>query len=226
MPFHALDRHALRIGIEAFRADRDVLIDLDAAADGCGLADDDACSVVDEERFADRCAGMDVDAGPSVRVLRHHARQQRHARCVQKVRQPKGRDRREGGVAEDDLVDALCRGIAHVCRLQIGFQHAIHLGQRFYERSRHGFGVSGVGGQHGKKRGQQLRRFKKRLLAHDRFSRMARKHRVDQPVRHALRTAFECAEIACADVPLVRVAQRIRSPADQFSESVFHRQSS
>ncbi len=109
--------------LDAERAQRDALVDLDRVADRARLADHDARAMIDEEGFADLGARVDVDAGERMRVLRHDARQHRHALCVQLVRDAVGRDRLDRRVAEDDLLDAVRRRIAleggeHVLREQ------------------------------------------------------------------------------------------------------------
>ena len=85
--------------------------------------------MVDEELLADGRAGVDVDARLRVGVLGHHARQQRHAELVEHVGQAVDGDGVEAGVAEDDLVEALGRGVAPVGRAHVARGEAAHLGQ-------------------------------------------------------------------------------------------------
>ena len=59
------------VGWERFGAKCDALVEFDVSADHGGFADDDAGGVVDEESLAYFGARVDVDAGPSVAVLRH-----------------------------------------------------------------------------------------------------------------------------------------------------------
>ena len=47
-------------------------------ADDGGLADDDACGVVDEEVLADLRARVDVDTSELVGMLAHDTRDKRH----------------------------------------------------------------------------------------------------------------------------------------------------
>ena len=52
------------------------MIDQDIVADLCGLADDHAHAVVDEEPSADLRAGVDLDAGDRPGELRQESRSQ------------------------------------------------------------------------------------------------------------------------------------------------------
>ena len=85
--------------------------------------------MVNEEGIADYGAGVNVDPGQTMRVFRHHARQQRHALPVEHMCQAVGADGREGRVAEDDLVHAFRRGVALIGGNQVRLQLALDLGQ-------------------------------------------------------------------------------------------------
>ena len=104
------------------------LIDFHVLADDGGLADDDAGAMVDEEILPDGGAGMDVDAGDAVGVLRHDAGQQGHLQGVQNVRQAVDRNGKKAGIAEDDLVLAGGGGIAVKGGLHIGLNHGAQAG--------------------------------------------------------------------------------------------------
>ena len=80
------------------------LVDLHIFANDRGLANDDARAVVDEEKFTDGGAGVDVDARYAVGVLGHDAGDQRHTKAVQLVRQAVNGDGKKTGVGEDDLL--------------------------------------------------------------------------------------------------------------------------
>src|SRR4029079_19369291 len=88
---------------DAQRAEGDALVDPDAVADQRGLADDHTGSVVDEERRPDLGAGVDVDAGPAVGKLGHHAWNDYRALAEQGVGHPVHRDCIRARVAEQDL---------------------------------------------------------------------------------------------------------------------------
>ena len=70
------------VGWERFGAKCDALVEFDVPAYYGGFADDDAGGVVDEEAFAYFGAGVNVDAGPSVAVLRHNPRNKGNAEGV------------------------------------------------------------------------------------------------------------------------------------------------
>ena len=109
-------RHVL---LDAQRAERDALVELDARAEHGGLADDDARAVVDRERRADPRGRMDVDAGVAVRDLGQHARHQRHLAALQLVREPVDGGGEEAGIGEDHLVDGVRGGVAVADRLGV-----------------------------------------------------------------------------------------------------------
>ena len=125
--FDALDQRPVLPDGKALGAERHMLVKLDVLPDGRRLADHHAGAVVDEEGFPDRCAGVDVDPGEPVRVLGHHARQKRHPLQIQDVRKPVRADGGKGRIAENDLVQAACGGVAGVGRLQIGLEQPADL---------------------------------------------------------------------------------------------------
>jgi len=94
------------VGFEAFRAERDRLVEPDISTDDRSLADDDARPVIDEEAFADLGAGMNVDPGFRMGVFGDDARNHRDTKPIEPVREPVPDDRRNARKAEDDLVDA------------------------------------------------------------------------------------------------------------------------
>ena len=49
------------------------LVDLHILADHCGLTNNDTCAVVDEEIFANGSAGVNIDTGDTVGMLRHNS---------------------------------------------------------------------------------------------------------------------------------------------------------
>ena len=102
------------------------LIDLHMVADDGGLTHHDAGAVVDEEVAADGGAGVDVDAGDAVGVLRHDSRNQRHPQRIQNMGQPVDGDGKQPGVAEDDLIHAGSGGIPVKEGLHIGLGHSPH----------------------------------------------------------------------------------------------------
>ena len=89
------------------------MIDGAVVADLGGLADDDAGAVVDEEVLADGGAGVDVDAGETVGVLGHDARDEGHLQQVQLMCQAVDHDGVETGVGEDNFVGVERCRVAH-----------------------------------------------------------------------------------------------------------------
>src|SRR5206468_3106024 len=133
--------HAAR---QAERAQGDALVELDVVPEHARLADHDARAVVDEERLADLGAGVYVDAGVRVRVLRHDARQHGHALAVELVRDAVGGDGLDRRVAEDDLFDAVSGGIALEGGDYVLGEERADCGHLAQERERHGLGPVGV----------------------------------------------------------------------------------
>ena len=136
VPLLVAEDVAVLVAGEAQGAERHALVDLHPVADVGRLADDDARAVVDEEPPADRGAGVDVDARLAVGVLGHHPRDQRHAQLEQLVRDPEDGDRREAGVAEEDLVEVLRGGVAVEGRLDVLGQDLPQLGDRVEQPDR------------------------------------------------------------------------------------------
>ncbi len=89
---------------KAQRAECDPLIDFDVAVDDAGFADDDAGSVVDEERRADLGTGVNIDSGVGMRPLRHHTRDVGDVGFVEFVGETVDGDCFQAGIAEDDFV--------------------------------------------------------------------------------------------------------------------------
>ena len=122
----------------AERAERHALIELDVVADDRRLADDDAGAVVDEEIFADLRAGVDVNAGRTVGILAHDARDERNLALVELVRYAVDEDRVQAGVGEDDLLLAAGGGVAvEVCG-HVLHEHGLDLRQAAQEAVAHG----------------------------------------------------------------------------------------
>ena len=106
----------------------DTLIDLHMVADDGGLTHNDAGAMVDEEVFADGGAGMDVDTGDGMGVLRHDPRQHRNAQIVQNVGQPVNGDGEQTRIAENDLIHAVGCRVAGIKGLHIGLGYGTDLG--------------------------------------------------------------------------------------------------
>src|SRR5208337_5148805 len=76
------------------------------SADGGGFADHHARPMIDEERLANRSAGIDIDAGVAVRHLGHHTGEERHSHQVEPVRQALHGNGLHARVAEQNLLMA------------------------------------------------------------------------------------------------------------------------
>ena len=111
------------------RAQRHALIQLDVAADDRRLADDDAGAVVDEEPRADLGAGVDIDTGAAVGVLRHDAGDHGNLPQVQLVGDAVDEDGEQAGVGEDDLLPVGGGGVAVKRGLDVRQQHLLDVGQ-------------------------------------------------------------------------------------------------
>ena len=100
------------------------------AADGGGLADDDAGAVVDEEMRSDGGAGMDVDAGDTVGIFGHHAGENGDAHGIELVGDAEDADGFKRRIGQHDLVRAFRGGVALVSGLYVRFQRGLDLRQR------------------------------------------------------------------------------------------------
>ena len=136
MPLDALDEGSVLADLKALGAQGHMLVQLDIAADGGRLTDDDTGAVIDEKRIPDLSAGMDVDPGQAVGILRHHARQKGYPVNVQHMRQTVGADGLEGRIAEDDLVHAFCRGIPLIGGDKVGLELASDLRKVLKQRGK------------------------------------------------------------------------------------------
>ena len=101
-----LEQVAAVVGGEALGAEGDALVEPDVLTDDASLADHDARAVIDEEARSNARAGVDIDAGRLVSQLGDHSRNERHAQCVQLVRDAMVADGRHAYVREHRLVDA------------------------------------------------------------------------------------------------------------------------
>src|SRR5688572_11283967 len=124
------------VDLEALRAERHALVERDAITDDRGLADHDAGAVVDEELAADRRAGVDVDAGPPVRVLGDEARQQRHVERIEDVRDAMARDREHAGVGVERLDGMTAGRVVAPGRARVVEDPLAQLRQLFEQRVR------------------------------------------------------------------------------------------
>ena len=105
------------------------MVELDVSADYGGLADDDAGGVVDEEAFAYFGAGVKVDAGPSVAVLRHDPGDKGNAHGVEFVGQALDGDGLEARIAEDHFFLSEAGGVAVVGGLDVGLDEGSDFGE-------------------------------------------------------------------------------------------------
>src|SRR6266540_63557 len=97
----------------------DALIDAHALSDDRRFADDDSGAVIDEEPLADRCTGVDVDAGLLVGVLGDHAGDDAGTLTQEPIGHAVTNDGVEPRVAEDDLVGSGGGGVALVGGLDV-----------------------------------------------------------------------------------------------------------
>ena len=133
-----LSRQAGVTGSGGQGAQRYALIQLHMAADHRRLADNDARAVVDEEPRADLCAGVDVDTGAAVGVLRHHPGDHGDVPQVQLVGDAVYEYGEQAGIGEDDLLLVRGRRVAvkggldvrHQCLLDTGQLLQYLMGQR------------------------------------------------------------------------------------------------
>ncbi len=104
-------------------------------ADDGRLSDHDAGSVIHEEIFADRRAGMNIDSRMAVRIFRHHAGNQRNAQEKQLVCDAVRGDRHESRITQDDFRFIVRRRISLEKGLQIRVEIFPHLRNALQERN-------------------------------------------------------------------------------------------
>ena len=131
------------------------MVELDAFADGCRLANYRAGAVIDKKMRADGCARVQVHARMAVGPFGHDARDQLNTLAVQHVCQSLHRDGLDERVRHDDLLLAFRRRVSIKRRIHVGRQHLAHLrqfAQKFHGqlprcRARIGLGlvIRGVG---------------------------------------------------------------------------------
>jgi hypothetical protein len=121
-------------------AQRHTLVEPHVVADLGGLADHDAGAVVDEEAAPDPRARVDVDAGPVVGMLRHHAWQDPHPEPLQLVRDAVGGDGPDRRIGDHDLGEALGGGVPLEGRLHVLCQQRADRRQLGDEVDGHGLG--------------------------------------------------------------------------------------
>ena len=107
------------------RAESYALIEFYVPADFRCLADNDACSVVDEEVFADGRARVDVDTGLRVGILRHDTRDERHLSQIEFMSDSIDEDCVESRIGGDDCLLAQGRRVAVVAGLNVGHEHSL-----------------------------------------------------------------------------------------------------
>ncbi len=128
-PFHRLLR-------ERQRSKRDPLIEPHPVTYPRRFPDDNPCSVVDEKTLPDLSTWVDVDAGDTVRVFRHDPGDQRHTLCKELMGQPVHGNGKEAGIAEYDLVEALCSWVAFERSPNVLCEEASDAGKLFHEGHR------------------------------------------------------------------------------------------
>ena len=102
---------SVRVSLKAQRAEGHPLIELNPVADLARFADHHAGAVINEEMIADLRAGVNVDSRVRMSVFGHDARNKGNAELPKNARDAVHDNRVEAGIAEDDLVRRLARGI-------------------------------------------------------------------------------------------------------------------
>ena len=97
------DRRVALAGLEAGAAERDALVERHVGAELGRLADHDAHPVVDEQAVADPRRRVDLDPGQRARHVGQRARDDRHVRGVERVRDAVREQRVQAGPAREDL---------------------------------------------------------------------------------------------------------------------------
>lgn len=85
---HAVADGGMAFAEPAFAAQGDTVEDQAVIADFGGFADDHAHAVIDDQIFADACAGVDFNASEQAGDFAHQAREERNAPCVKGTPSP------------------------------------------------------------------------------------------------------------------------------------------
>ena len=114
---------------EVASTQRNPVIELHVITDHTGFSDDDTGAMIDEEMRPDRRAGVDIDPGETVGILRHDPRNQRDIELVEAMSATLDRDRLDAGVGKDDLIEIFCRWISLVGGLDVSLQQSTEFRQ-------------------------------------------------------------------------------------------------
>ena len=114
-------------------AQGDTLVDLHMAAYNGGLADDDAGAVVDEEMIANGSAGMNIDTGDIVGMLRHNSGDHGHMQLIQHMGQPVHGNGVQARVAIDDLIGIGGRRVTFEGSIHISLHQRPDLGKPLHK---------------------------------------------------------------------------------------------
>ena len=98
-------------------------------ADTCGLADNNTRTVVNKEIFTDRGAGINIDSGPAVGMLRHNSRNKRNILYIKFMSNPVYKNSIQSRIGEDDLFLALGRRVAVKTGLNIFQEQPLYVRQ-------------------------------------------------------------------------------------------------
>ena len=119
--------------LEALGAKGDTLIEGDMVADDAGLTDDDACTVVDGEIFANLGSRMNVDAGLGVCQLGDDSWNDGHSQLMELMGNTIVCHGVHDGIAEDDFAIVGCSRVAVEHGLYVGIEQTLDFGQRVDE---------------------------------------------------------------------------------------------
>ncbi len=122
------------------------MVEFDVPAYHGRFADDNAGGVVDEEALAYFGAGVDVDAGPSVAVLRHDPRDKGNAHGMKLMGEALDGDGKKSRIAEDHFLLGKAGGVAVVGGLDVGPDEGSYLGEGQKEDFRKGSGFGFAAG--------------------------------------------------------------------------------
>ena len=148
MPLCSSDQLSIRVGRKTESPQRYALIDLDMVPDVARFPDYHTCSVVDKERFADGCTGMDIDPRLLVSPLRHHPWDEWDCKVHEFVSNSVNRDRFQAREAENNFVTVRNAGVAIISRLNVLGQSRTQVRNSFSQSNRNrlplGLVVNGI----------------------------------------------------------------------------------
>src|SRR5258707_1009436 len=107
MSFRVTNQTSIYVFIKRKLSKRDPLVQLYIVSDNGSTTNDHTRTVIDKETGSKARAGVYVDAGPVMRMLRHYSRYQRNTHSEELVCEAISHDSVNAGIAEYDFVQGI-----------------------------------------------------------------------------------------------------------------------